>query len=207
MQHRAYSLLTAQEFDDGERTLKGIATTIETDRYGDIVRPKGAQFKLPIPFLWQHDAQKPIGHVTAAKVGEKQIDVEIKLVKPFEGAPQSWADRLDVAWADMKSGLVRGLSIGFNSLKHSYIDGTFGIDFEQWEWLELSGVTIAANAPSSIQTIKHVDSTVLRALQGRDTQRHAGVRLLHPSAEGSRKPNTRTASGAVLLIPPGGKSQ
>ena len=57
MEHRAYSCLEikASAETGGRRTFKGIATTPATDRTGDIVEPKGAEFKLPITLLWQHN--------------------------------------------------------------------------------------------------------------------------------------------------------
>ncbi|MFM7011873.1 MAG: peptidase U35, partial [Betaproteobacteria bacterium] len=61
--NRAYSVLTIKSYDDDERTIEGIATTPSPDRYGDIVEPDGAKFQLPIPLLWQHDSDKPVGHV------------------------------------------------------------------------------------------------------------------------------------------------
>jgi hypothetical protein len=53
--------------------------------------------------------------------------------------------------------LVRGLSIGFQPLEHARIEGTYGYRFMKWLWLELSAVTIPANADASIQTIKSLD--------------------------------------------------
>jgi phage head maturation protease len=49
---------------------------------------------------------------------------------------------IDRAWALIKAGLVRGLSIGFRSIEDSDIKGTWGRRFTKWEWLELSAVTI-----------------------------------------------------------------
>ena len=163
MLKRAYSVLEIKSFDEETRELSGVATTPTADRYGDVVEPKGAQFNLPIPFLWQHDATQPIGHVTKAKVTSDGIDVTVKLVKTDE--PGRLKDRLDEAWQSIKLGLVRGMSIGFTSVEHSYIEESRGIHFLKWDWLELSAVTIPANADASIQAIKSID-TQLRAASG-----------------------------------------
>lgn len=171
--NRAYSLFSIKSFDEDKRELEGIATTPTPDRMGDIVDPKGGVFKLPIPLLWQHKGDKPIGHVTSARTTNDGIQVTAKLVKPFEGAPKSWAERLDEAWADLKTGLVRGFSIGFNPLEKSQIKDTYSYHFQKWEWLELSAVTIPANAEASIQTVKSIDNE-LRAASG---QRSSVVKL------------------------------
>jgi HK97 family phage major capsid protein len=52
---------------------------------------------------------------------------------------------------------VRGLSIGFAPLEMADIAGTWGTRFLKWEWLELSAVTIPANAQATIQTVKSFD--------------------------------------------------
>jgi phage head maturation protease len=81
------------------------------DRDGDIVEPKGAEFKLPIPLLWQHDSRQPIGQVFYAKVTSAGIEIKARIAKVAE--PGTLKDRLDEAWQSIKAGLVKGLSIGF----------------------------------------------------------------------------------------------
>lgn len=158
--HRAYSTFEIRAVDDDEddddkRVISGIATTPTPDRVGDIVDPKGAQFTLPIPLLWQHNSREPIGHVTAAKVTKDGIAITAKIVKVDKAGKLK--DRLDEAWQSIKSGLVRGLSIGFRSIEHSFMDDSGGIKFSKWDWLELSAVTIPANADASISAIKAAD--------------------------------------------------
>lgn len=158
---RAYSLLEIKAVDDEKRIITGIASTPTPDRMDDIVEPKGAEYKLPIPFLWQHKSDKPVGWVRKARVTDSGIEVEVHIEKTDEPGPVK--DRLDEAWQDIKLRLVRGLSIGFKALETSDIKGTFGIRFIRWLWLELSAVTIAANGDCSIETIKFIDSALLAA--------------------------------------------
>lgn len=171
---RAYSLLTVKAIDEEKREITGIATTPTPDRTGDVVEPKGAEFKLPIPLLSQHDPSKPIGHVIKARVTDEGIEITARLVEPYEGAPQSWADRLNEAWADIKTGLVRGLSIGFRPVEYQRIAESYAYRYVKWLWLELSAVTIPANGDCSIQAIKSID-TELRAASGNAPR--GGVRL------------------------------
>lgn len=177
--NRAYSLITLKAVDEEKRILTGIASTPSTDRMGDIVEPKGAEFKLPLPFLWQHDSRQPIGHVTKAKVTSKGIEVEIQIAKIEEEGKLK--DRVDEAWQSMKSGLVRGLSIGFSSIEAARIEGTYGMRFLKWLWLELSGVTIAANGEATITSIKSIDKQVLAASGHKALPI---VRLTKPGASG-----------------------
>jgi HK97 family phage major capsid protein/HK97 family phage prohead protease len=165
--NRAYCTIEikAVESADGKRQFSGIATTPSTDRMGDVVNPKGAQFKLPIPLLWQHNSREPIGWVTAARVTDKGIEVDGEVASVQEDG--TLKDRLTEAWQMLKAKLVRGLSIGFNALESARIDGTFGIKFIAWEWLELSCVTIPANQDASITAVKSIDKA-LRAASGHE---------------------------------------
>ncbi|WP_242181579.1 hypothetical protein [Sphingomonas sp. CARO-RG-8B-R24-01] len=58
---RAYSVLKIKAVNEGARTVKGIATTPSVDRAGDIIDPLGVRFANPLPFLWQHRHDQPIG--------------------------------------------------------------------------------------------------------------------------------------------------
>lgn len=158
---RAYSLFEVKAVDDERRVITGVATTPTPDRMEDIVVSEGAEYTLPIPFLWQHDSRQPIGHVTKAKVTSKGIEVEVQVEKTDEPGPVK--DRLDGAWQDIKLRLVRGLSIGFKPMETAEIQGSWGVKFIRWLWLELSAVTIAANGDCSIQNIKSIDAELLAA--------------------------------------------
>ena len=159
MENRAYSVLEIKAVDDDAREIRGIATTPAPDRVQDVVVPEGAKFALPLPLLWQHDASQPIGHVTEATVTAKGIEVVAKIAKGVDA-------EIDRAWNRIKAGLVRGLSIGFRGLESEEIPGSWGRKFTSWEWMELSAVTIPANAEASILAVKQYD-TEQRAASGR----------------------------------------
>ncbi|HCB0645633.1 TPA: phage major capsid protein [Klebsiella variicola subsp. variicola] len=162
MNNRAYSLMQVKAVNEDSREITGIASTPEPDRYGDIVDPAGVKFTLPLPLLWQHWHDEPIGQVTEAKVTDAGIEIKAKLVKPGADMPSQLVARLDEAWASIKTGLVRGLSIGFKPIEYSFIDDG-GIRFISWEWYELSAVTVPANGDCSIQTVKSIDRKFLAA--------------------------------------------
>lgn len=158
MIQRAYSMLEVKGMDDDKREIEGIASTPTPDRVGDIVEPLGAKFKVPMPLLWQHQHDKPVGEVTFAKPTKAGIPFRAKIAKIDEAG--TLKDRLDEAWQSVKAKLVRAVSIGFRSLEHSYIDGTGGIRFESWEWMELSLVTIPANSEATIDAVKNIDAAI-----------------------------------------------
>jgi HK97 family phage major capsid protein/HK97 family phage prohead protease len=181
----AYSTFEVKAINEEKREIEGWATTPEPDLMGDIVEPDGADFKLPVPLLWQHNSRQPIGEVIEAKVTKQGIKVRVRLAKLAANAPQVLKDRIDEAWHSVKSGLVKAFSIGFRSKEHSEIEGSWAYRFIKWEWLELSLVTIPANAEATITAIKSADQRVRAALGAKHT---VVVRLdkSTPGASGQR---------------------
>jgi HK97 family phage prohead protease len=186
MLNRAYSLLEIKQVDEDARTITGMATTPTPDRLEDVVEPEGAKFNLPMPLLFHHDSKQPIGHVIKAKASKAGIEIVAKLAQLAE--PGRLKDRLDEAWQSLKLGLVSGLSIGFKPIEHSTIKETGGLRFLKWDWLELSAVTIPANAEATIATVKSID-TAQRAVAGQKAL-HRVVHLNPPSALGRSQPKT-----------------
>ncbi|SQJ21764.1 Predicted phage phi-C31 gp36 major capsid-like protein [Serratia rubidaea] len=159
--NRACTLMKVKAINEDERVITGIASTPSPDRDGDIMEPDGAKFRSDTPFLWQHDRSQPIGSCTPRMVKEG-LEITAKLVKPTPDMPSLLIARLDEAWASIKSGLVKGLSIGFRPIEYAFIDDG-GIRFLSWDLLEVSAVTIPANAECSIQTVKSYDRQLLAA--------------------------------------------
>lgn len=188
---RAYSQFEVKAIDDGEeRIVTGVASSISADRMSDVVVPQGAKFALPLPLLSQHRHAEPIGEVFEASVTGKRITVKARIAK------DSGLEYVENAWKQIKARLVKGFSIGFRSLKHEPLDPERpwdGWKFLEWEWLELSAVTIPANADATIQTIKMYDSAA-RAATGNP---RGGV-LLVPGVSGVSPTVKR---GGIPLIP------
>jgi HK97 family phage prohead protease len=188
----AYSTLEVKAFGEegGKRTFKGIATTPTADRMGDVVEPKGAEFKLPIPLLWQHDNGQPIGWVRAARVtaGGIEVDCEMAAVDE-EGTLKA---RLDEAWQSIKAKLVAGLSIGFKPIESARIGDTYSYRYLKWLWLELSAVTVPANGDASITAIKAIDTSTRAALG----LTRKGVVYLDPAITGQPAPGASGTEGA-----------
>lgn len=189
---RGYSLLETKSIDEDKREIVGIASTPTPDRMGDIVEPKGAQFQLPIPLLWQHNHSAPVGHVISAKVTAAGIEIRAKFAKVEEAG--TLKDRLDEAWQSVKAGLVRGLSIGFKPIESARLEDSYGMRYIKWLWLELSAVTVPANGDATIATVKTLDRVHLP--KGLPV-----VALLPAPVQGP--PQAPQSRGAVKLISEG----
>lgn len=162
-QKRAYSVIEIKSFGENPNgvTIEGVATTPATDRYNDIVDPMGAAFSLPMPLLWQHNPDQPVGTVEVANATRSGIKFRATL--PNIPEPGILRDRIQEAVQSVKAGLVRGVSIGFKPLEYEMIksdsgDPTGGLKYTSWDWLELSLVTIPANTEATINTIKSFDN-------------------------------------------------
>lgn len=153
--NRAYSFLEVKAVNDESRVITGMATTPAVDRVGDVVEPLGVTFKNPLPLLWQHEHDKPIGLVEFGKPTAKGVQFTATLPKIEEEG--KLRDRIEEAWQSIKAGLVRAVSIGFRSIESENIAGTWGTRYIRSEVFELSAVTIPAQAEARIETIKSFD--------------------------------------------------
>lgn len=153
---RAYSVLTIKRIvqGEGERLIEGIASTPNPDRVNDIVEPLGAKFALPIPLLWQHNAEEPVGLVEFAQATKEGIPFRARISQTNE--PGAFKTMVDKAWHAVKAGVVRGVSIGFKTTDKDVLKNG-GWRIKAWEWFELSLVTIPANVEATITNIKSFD--------------------------------------------------
>jgi len=145
-----------------------IASTDDVDRYSDIIDQKGWQLdnykKNPV-ILFNHNSQAlPIGKgYPKIQNGKLMIDVEFDT-----------DDELGAKIArKVKSGFMSAVSVGFNPKKqiqrnelpteHKYF-GERGMFFQEAELLEVSVVTIPANAAAIAAKQFHLDSLLTKLM-------------------------------------------
>jgi HK97 family phage prohead protease len=146
----AIASIAFKAIDQELRIIEGIASTPAPDRGGDVMEPGGAKFALPMPLLWQHDPNKPIGKVLSATVTAAGIKIRAQISKGI-----AFID--ETVWPLIKAGLVPGLSIGWRPIKATPIAGTYGLRVSEWDWFETSTVTVPANSQTTITAIKSAD--------------------------------------------------
>lgn len=203
---RAYSALHVKEIaeDAGFVTVRGIASTPTIDSMGDSVNPMGASFKTPMPLLWQHKHDLPVGHVTFAQPTAKGIPFEARI--PLIKEAGELKNRVDLAIHSLKYRLVAFVSIGFSAVEGAIkrLEGG-GLRFEKWNWHELSLVTIPANPDAVLTSVKALGDSdepaqlthdLITAIKAADSKAPAasgqprrGVQLLlkSPGVSGTRK--------------------
>lgn len=153
MHNKAIIDLSVKAVDDDERRIEGWATRPETDRVGDVVMPKGVEYRLPLPFLLDHDHQKAVGEVDRVEVSDKGIRFWAHIKKIAEEGEAK--NLTDYAWSLVRNGLRRSVSIGFRALDVEQIPNSYGIKVKAWEWLELSAVSVPALQSAQITSAKN----------------------------------------------------
>ena len=140
---------------DDAGTISGVAWKFGTpDRIGDWIEPgafKGA--KLPLPMLFGHDMNDPVGTWDTAEEKADGLHIAGKLLVDDVA-------RAREVRALVKSGAVRGLSIGFITKQASARAGG-GRTIKSLELLEASLVTIPMHAGAKVTSAK----SAVQALQ------------------------------------------
>jgi HK97 family phage prohead protease len=193
--------LRVKALEDGEgRFIEGYATTPKQDRMGDIVVPEGAIYSLPIPLLFAHKHDEPIGSVVKVQVTKAGIRIRAKLT---EGVA-----RAEEAWKLLKDGALTAVSIGFQSLKHTPLPEG-GLRFDSWSWHELSVVSVPANEDARVSVAKCIaygSTPIARspAPEAPITDRE-WLRTIGPQRNGETELDAfyRRFDAAAALLPPG----
>lgn len=184
---RAYSWIEVKSVDEESRTIEGIASSPSIDRVGDIVEPMGARFKLPLPLLLDHHHDEQVGHVEFAQPNKDGIPFKATIKKvPETGEVQKLVDK---AWHLVKYKLRSAVSIGFRAMEGGVeLLKTGGYRFTDWEWYELSLVSIPAQPDAILTSIKSFDDAALALIKSFDTNA--------PAATGEIERPVKTAPGA-----------
>lgn len=188
--------MTVKSVDEDKRIIRGIATTPNMDREGDIVEPLGVRFANPMPLLHQHDSRRPVGTVLFDRPTKDGIAFEARIPQVEE--PPSLKDRVDTAWSEIKLGLVRGVSIGFMPRKRERLESG-GAHFLEIDVFELSLVTIPAHQDAGITFIKQI---ALAQIASSESEQEPQEK----SFDREQRGNTARNAGPVRLIPPPGSS-
>lgn len=124
---------------DGSRKFRGVASTTQLDRDKDrILAYDFAEFRKNPVLLLDHDPRKLIGKVVSVDFAGGEVPVE------FELLPDGVVEHSDFAYAAIKHGALRGLSIGFIPGKRVRNEHG-GYDYKSVTVIELSLTALQAN--------------------------------------------------------------
>lgn len=156
---RAYSTIAVKSLSDERREFSGLATSPVPDRVADVIEPLGCKYRNPLVLLRAHDHTMPIGEVRFDRPTKAGITFRAKI--PHISEPGALKDRLDMAWGEIKHGLVRAVSVGFRPLEVEPLPSG-GARFTKAEIYELSTVAVPAQELATIDQVKAIDAAVLR---------------------------------------------
>lgn len=187
--------------EDG--TFTGIASMYGvSDLEGDIIE-KGAFTKTirenpEVPVLWQHDEEEVIGLGTVAEKGNKiEISGKLDLEDPVA----------QNAYRKIKSGLVKGLSIGFMAVKKTFGEenGQFIRRLQEIKLMEVSIVTFPAMPQAQITSVKNADeitqrlSAIEAKLSALEAEKAAPAAPITPEPVADHSAELALARALVLL--------
>jgi len=149
MESKNFKLKIKQIGEKGE--FEGYAATFgNEDMVGDVIEPgaftKTLQENPNVPILWQHKPDEPIGITT--EIVQDQHGLYVK------GQLNLATTRGREAYELLKQGVIKGLSIGYETLKETWINGVRHIkEVRLWEY---SLVTFPANTSAQVVAVKSV---------------------------------------------------
>jgi uncharacterized protein len=163
--HKQFAFKAEKVEDDG--TFKGYGSVFgNVDSYDEIVAPGAfakslAEIKAagdPLPVLWQHNPDKPIGGYTELSEDKHGLKVSGFLLKDDVAQAAE-------AYALMKARVVKGLSIGYYVRSDSYDEKTGIRTLTELDLREISVVTFPANEQAQVSTVKSALAYMLKSGQ------------------------------------------
>ena len=183
--------------DLGEREIGVIAATDQVARDGHVLEPSGINLsnyrRNPI-VLWSHDPEQPVGACTAVAVEDGALAARIQF------APEGTSATADEICSLVKSGIVKGVSIGFDPLEAEPLDPALGsrggLRILSSELLEISLVSVGADTGAAVVarsfSARPGAQALLRGL--RSLPSHAVERALARIATAPRVPLVRLSA-------------
>lgn len=148
------STFKALPSEDGSVFIRGMASTVDIDRAGDVIASEAWQkggldnfLKNPI-ILFNHDYDRPIGRATKLMVTENGLEMEAKISK---SAPANVCELV-------KEGILGAFSVGFRVKDADYITETDGLRIKDAELFEVSVVSVPCNQTATFSLAKSFNS-------------------------------------------------
>jgi len=152
--HWTNTFKTLGEDEDGSVDIKGLASTNEVDRAGDVINhdawiKKGGldNYKSNPIVLFNHDYNKPIGRATSLEVTDRGLEFGAKVSK-------SAGEIKDL----IKDGVLGAFSVGFRVKDADFNSETDGYTIKDAELFEVSVVSVPCNQGAMFSVAKSFDS-------------------------------------------------
>jgi HK97 family phage prohead protease len=154
----------------GEDEVEVIISTSALARDGHVLDPAGCDltnYRANPVVLWQHNPDQPVGRAADLVVEGDRIRARITF------APAGVSAKADEVRGLVKSGIVSGISVGFDVLDAEPLDPKNprgGQRFTRWELLECSFCSVPVDTGATVTARAHTQET----LEMTNTQTRAG---------------------------------
>src|SRR5210317_149005 len=148
------STFKAHEVEDVSVIIRGMASTADTDRTGDVIAAEAwnkgglSNFEKNPIILFNHDYDRPIGRATGLKVTDNGLELEAKISK---SAPANVCELV-------KEGILGAFSVGFRVKDADYLKESDGLMIKDAELFEVSVVSVPCNQAATFSLAKSFDS-------------------------------------------------
>lgn len=177
--------------DEETGIFEGYAATFskKPDSYGDIIDPGAFKKTLAesgkrVKILWQHSIMEPIGKPAEMTEDEKGLHIKAKLSLGVQRARE--------VMSLMKDGVITEMSIGYDTIKQSYEEGTRHL--KEVKLYDISPVVFAANPEALIVGVKQSE------LKPYPSEHACRLRDPDDFQEGSFKRTTRVSDSKKYSI-------
>jgi HK97 family phage prohead protease len=139
--------------EDDDIFIRGMASTADTDRVGDIIEAAawtkgGLKNYLNNPvILFNHDYNQPIGRAIELSTGDNGLQLKAKIAKSAGHVREL-----------IKEGVLGAFSVGFRVKDAEYLKESDGYKIKDAELLEVSVVTVPANQAATFSLAKSFNS-------------------------------------------------
>lgn len=200
MQQPDFNLFLEVKEVQEDGSFVGIASVYDVEDLGGDIIEKGA-FKKTIsehpvvPILWQHDSSEVIGSGEVKEQGNKimltaRLDLEDDVAKK--------------AYRKLKQKLIKGLSIGFQTIKAKFEEleeegrTKYIRRIQELKLWEVSVVTFPMLPAAQVMNVKHTED-----LEGRIRELEAKIQALQapPQAEGTPEPEPPKVEEPPVVVP------
>jgi HK97 family phage prohead protease len=152
--HWTNTFKTLSEDDDGSVNIKGLASTNDVDRAGDVINHDAwimknglDNYKSNPIILFNHDYNNPIGRATSLEVTENGLELGAK-ISNHSGKIKDL----------IKDGVLGAFSVGFRVKDADYNKETDGYTIKDAELFEVSVVSVPCNQGAMFSVSKSFDS-------------------------------------------------
>jgi uncharacterized protein len=160
---RAFELKLDSPPDDEGRFTGYAAVFGNVDKGKDLIEPgafrKSIQENPQVPILWQHNPDEPIGVSGYMVEDGKGLKVDGQLAMEVQRARE--------VHALMKMGAIKGLSIGYNTIKRNFKGGVRHL--QEVALGEFSPVVFGMNPLAQVTSVKSDEDETIRALRALHT--------------------------------------